>query len=121
MSAVRAFSAPTRIVAGLGAVERLGPELEALGARRIAVACDEGVANAGLLERVLAGIPPGAVVVLPLVHPDPLVAHVEAAAEAARAEECDAVMDQVLWANPQKAAAANNHPPCRVRAKLAVE
>ncbi|HET6174474.1 MAG TPA: iron-containing alcohol dehydrogenase [Gaiellales bacterium] len=92
MSAVRAFSAPTRIVAGLGAAERLGPELDALGARRIAVVCDEGVANAGLLEGVLAGIPADRLVVLPLVRPDPLVAHVEEAAEGARAEGCDAVV-----------------------------
>jgi alcohol dehydrogenase class IV len=92
MTAVRSFSAPTRIVAGLGALERLGPELEALGARRIAVACDEGVAKAGLLDGVLAAIPPAAAVVLPLVLPDPLVAHVEAAAETARAEGCDAVV-----------------------------
>jgi alcohol dehydrogenase class IV len=92
MSDVRAFSAPTRIVAGLGSLDRLGPELEALGARRIAIACDEGVANAGLLEQALAGIPPETVVVLPLVQPDPLVAQVEAAADAARAAGCDAVV-----------------------------
>jgi alcohol dehydrogenase class IV len=92
MSALRAFSAPTRIVAGLGAVQRLGPELEALGARRVAVVCDEGVANAGLLDGILATIPPEAIVLLPLVRPDPLVGDVETAAEAARAEDCDAVI-----------------------------
>jgi alcohol dehydrogenase class IV len=92
MSALRAFSAPTRIVAGLGAVQRLGPELEALGARRVAVVCDEGVANAGLLDAILAAVPPEAVALLPLVLPDPLVAHVEAAADAARAAGCDAVV-----------------------------
>jgi alcohol dehydrogenase class IV len=92
MSGVRAFSAPTRIIAGLGAVDRLAAELEALGASKVAVACDEGVANAGLLDEVLAAAGTDAVVVLPLVRPDPLVADVEAAADVARAEGCGAVV-----------------------------
>ena len=92
MTALRMFSAPTRIVAGLGAAQRLAPELEALGARRVAVVCDEGVANAGLLDRILSASPPQATVILPLVRPDPLVADVEAAADAARAAGCDAVV-----------------------------
>jgi alcohol dehydrogenase class IV len=92
MSAVRAFSAPTRIVAGLGAVDRLAAELAALGARKVAVACDEGVADAGLLDEVLAAAGTQAVVALPRVRPDPLVADVEVAADVARAEGCDAVI-----------------------------
>ena len=92
MTALRMFSAPTRIVAGLGAAQRLGPELEALGARQVAVVCDEGVANAGLLDAILSASPPPATVILPLVRPDPLVADVEAAADAARAAGCDAVV-----------------------------
>jgi alcohol dehydrogenase class IV len=92
MSDVRGFSAATRIVSGLGSLDRLAPELEALGVQRVAIVCDEGVANAGLLDMALAGIPPEGIVVLPLVQPDPLVAHVETAAEEARAEGCDAVV-----------------------------
>jgi alcohol dehydrogenase class IV len=92
MTGIRAFSAPTRIVAGLGAAERLGAELEALGASKVAVACDEGVANAGLLDQVTAEIGTHTVVVLPLVRPDPLVADVDAAADVARAAGCDAVV-----------------------------
>ena len=91
MSGLRSFSAPTRIVAGLGALERLAEELGGLGAGTVAVVCDEGVAHAGLLDEVVAAA--GAdVVVLPLVQPDPVVADVEAAAAVARAEGCDAVV-----------------------------
>jgi hypothetical protein len=39
MTGIRAFSAPTRIVAGLGSAKRLA-ELEALSASNVAVACD---------------------------------------------------------------------------------
>jgi alcohol dehydrogenase class IV len=92
MSEVRAFSAPTRVIAGLGAVDRLAGELQALGAGRVAVVCDEGVASAGLLEDVLAAAGTDALVTLPLVRPDPLVGDVEAAAAVARAEGCDAVV-----------------------------
>ena len=84
MSGLRSFSAPTRIVAGLGALERLAEELGGLGASRVAVVCDEGVANAGLLDEVVAAAAAD-VVVLPLVQPDPVVADVEAAAAVARA------------------------------------
>jgi alcohol dehydrogenase class IV len=92
VSGLRSFSAPTRIVAGLGAVDRLAPELRALGAGKVAVVCDEGVANAGLLDQVLSAVGTDAVVALPLVRPDPLVADVEAAAAVARSEGCDAVV-----------------------------
>jgi alcohol dehydrogenase class IV len=92
VTALGSFAAPTRIVAGLGATAQLAAELERLGARRAAVACDEGVAAAGLLDEVLAAAGATPVVRLPLVQPDPLVADVEAAAEQARAEGCDVVI-----------------------------
>jgi alcohol dehydrogenase class IV len=92
MSDVRAFSAPTRIVAGLGALDRLAGELQALGARTVGVVCDEGVAGAGLLDDMLAAMGTDAVVRLPLVRPDPLVGDVEDAAAVARAQDCDAVV-----------------------------
>jgi alcohol dehydrogenase class IV len=92
MSDIRAFSAPTRIVAGLGALDRLAGELASLGASNVAVVCDEGVAGAGVLAGVLAAMGTDAVVTLPLVQPDPLTANVEACAAVARAEGCDAVV-----------------------------
>jgi alcohol dehydrogenase class IV len=92
MSGVLAFSAPTRILAGLGAVDRLAGEVQALAGDRVAVVCDEGVASAGLLDGVLSAMGTDAVTVLPLVRPDPLVADVEAAAEIARAQSCDSVV-----------------------------
>jgi alcohol dehydrogenase class IV len=92
VTALGSFSAPTRIVAGLGATAQLAAELGRLGAQRVAVACDEGVAEAGLLDQVLAAVGPAAAVTLPLVQPDPLVADVEASAQQARSEGCDAVV-----------------------------
>jgi alcohol dehydrogenase class IV len=92
VSDARAFSAPTRIVAGLGAVDRLAGELEALRASRVAIVCDEGVAGAGVLDHVLSAMGTSAFVTLPLVRPDPLVGNVEEAVAAARAEGCDAVV-----------------------------
>ncbi len=75
------FAAPTRIVsAPLATLTGLLP------AGRIAIVADRGVADAGMLERVLA---PGRVVVA-LVDPDPTVAAAEAAAAAAQG--CDAVL-----------------------------
>ena len=56
MSGLRSFSAPTRIVAGLGALERLAEELAGLGAGTVAVVCDEGVANAGLLDEAIVQV-----------------------------------------------------------------
>jgi alcohol dehydrogenase class IV len=92
VSELRSFSAPTRIVAGLGAVDRLAAELHGRGARWVGAAGDEGVAGAGLLDKVLAAMAMDGVVALPLVRPDPLVADVEAAAALARTEGCDVVV-----------------------------
>jgi alcohol dehydrogenase class IV len=76
-----------RIIAGAGSIERL-PELVAdLGARRVLIVSDQGVAAAGLVDRprqLLAGA--GIEVrVLDDTPPEPEVRHVEAIYTAARA------------------------------------
>ena len=85
------FAAPTRIVAGRGAVAAtLATEIGALGADTVAVIADRGFAAAGLLEPIVAGVPGARVCAL--IGEDPDVAECEAAAGAAREAGADAVL-----------------------------
>jgi alcohol dehydrogenase class IV len=86
------FSAPTRIVAGLGAIESLGDELADVGHAPVAVVCDRGVADAGLLDEVLAHAGRRAMVRCTLVGPDPSVTEAEAAVVEAQAAGCRTVL-----------------------------
>jgi len=90
-STIRTFTAPTRIVAGLGAVQQLGEELQRCGAGVVAVVCDRGVAHAGLLDRVQEQLEGVEVMLCPLVDPDPSVDDVEHAVEQATARGADSV------------------------------
>lgn len=85
------FQAPTRIVSGTGSLRRLPAELATLGTRPIVVA-DRGISEAGLLQRIMAGIEPSTVAAVVLVDPDPDVAAVEAHAAVARASAADCVL-----------------------------
>lgn len=85
------FSAPTRVLAGLGCRTRAGEELARLGDGPVALVCDAGVARAGLLGEIeeavrLELVPCG------LVEPDPGVEEAEAAALAAREAGCRMVL-----------------------------
>src|SRR5918997_3234396 len=86
------FRARTRLVLGMGCVERrLHEEVRALGAGTIAVVADRGFADAGLLEPMLEG----AGVDLPvcaLIGVDPDVAEAEAASAAAIERGAEAVL-----------------------------
>jgi hypothetical protein len=50
---VVSFQVGTKIVTGHGSVSRIGAELTGVGARRVAVVADRGVAEVGLLDRIL--------------------------------------------------------------------
>jgi alcohol dehydrogenase class IV len=89
--AVTRFSAPTRVVAGLGSISGLKDVLATLGRGPVAVVADRGVAEAGVLDRVLAGAGRRATVV-GLVEPDPHVDAAEAAAAAAGEAGCGIVL-----------------------------
>lgn len=86
------FSAPTRMLVGLGSLATLPRELAALGPGPVAVVADRGVADAGLLARVLALIPSGRCVLCDPVDPDPTVAAAEAASQQAREAGCQSVL-----------------------------
>jgi alcohol dehydrogenase class IV len=86
------FSVGTKVISGLGSLARLPGELERCAASRIAVVADRGVADAGLLARLLERVDAGAIVATLLIDPDPDVAAAEDAAAAARAAQCDLVL-----------------------------
>jgi alcohol dehydrogenase class IV len=92
MSSHTMFTVQTRVVSGVGSLHVLPAELARLGARRVAVIADRGVAHVGLLETVLAGVDPGTVVVRCLVDADPGVDVVEEAAGEARRANVDVVL-----------------------------
>lgn len=89
---LRTFSAPPFIIAGLNALDRLAGELDHLGARRVAIACDWGVEAAGLLDRVQAAMRGTPGMVCALVDPDPSVEDAEAASGRALQDGADAVV-----------------------------
>lgn len=88
-----AFSAPTRIVAGHGALSRIADEASRSGARRIAVVADEGLMSLGLVEEVVrrGGIADLVVTTIGAdIEPSP--ASVEALARVAAVAGADAVV-----------------------------
>jgi alcohol dehydrogenase class IV len=87
------FSAPTRIVCGLGAVEaRLGEELRRLHVPVVAVVVDRGFADAGMLAPLLDGVHGVETPVAALIGEDPSVEEAERAARAAIAAGAGAVL-----------------------------
>src|SRR6476659_8275380 len=50
------FQLRPRVLYKAGLVDDIGPEIAALGAQRALIVADEGVARAGLLDRVRAGL-----------------------------------------------------------------
>lgn len=86
------LSVGTRVLSGLGSLARISAEIDALAARRLVVVADRGVAEVGLLDRVLAASGPLLVAGTILVDPNPDVAAVEQAAESVRAADADSVL-----------------------------
>jgi len=86
------FSVSTRVLSGLGSLAQLPAEVDRLGARRIAVVVDRGVAEAGLLQAVLGEIGRQRIAVSLLIDPDPDVTAAEHAASRARDARADLVL-----------------------------
>jgi len=82
------FRTTRRILFGLGAVEKTGPEAQLLKAKKVLIITDTGVIQAGLLEGVekslrSAGLP---FVIFDGVEPDPRIEVVEKSVEKAKKE-----------------------------------
>jgi len=69
------FLLPTRIIFGAGSLARLGDEVRALGAGRVVVSTDKGIAASGILEQALAALRSAGVTatVFDAVEPEPSV------------------------------------------------
>jgi alcohol dehydrogenase len=88
------FRTTKRIVFGVGAVEKIGSELQLLKGKKVLVVTDPGIIQAGLLEPLTdsikaAGLP---FALFDGVEPDPRIEVVELCAEKARAEGVDCLV-----------------------------
>jgi alcohol dehydrogenase class IV len=81
---VRDFVAATRVVAGRGCLaERLGDEVARLGLGTVGVIADRGLAEAGILDAILAHLADADAPLCALIGEDPDIDEAEAAAGAA--------------------------------------
>ncbi len=88
------FRTTKRIVFGVGAVEKIGAEVQLLKGKKVLVVTDPGIIQAGLLEPLsdslkASGIP---FALFEGVEPDPRIEVVELCAEKARAEGVDCLI-----------------------------
>jgi alcohol dehydrogenase class IV len=86
------FALPTKVITGLGSLASLPAEVARFGDRRIAVVADRGVADSGLLDRIIGGVSPARIAARILIEPDPDVAAAEHAAATARGARCGLVL-----------------------------
>jgi 4-hydroxybutyrate dehydrogenase len=88
------WSFPTTIVFGAGAVRTLADHVKRIGARRVLVVCDAGVAKVGIAERVRALLEEGGVpaAVFADVDPNPVEKNVADGVAAYAAHHADAIV-----------------------------
>jgi alcohol dehydrogenase class IV len=91
---IHAFSCPTRVEFGPGAAALLPERMRELGAERVLVVSDPGVAGAGLVERIVntlveAGL---AVTAYAETEPNPTIENVLDALALYRSNDCDALV-----------------------------
>jgi alcohol dehydrogenase class IV len=94
MEKLSLFRTTRRILFGLGAVEKLGPEAQLLKAKKALIITDPGVIQAGLLENIekslqSVGLP---FVIFDGVEPDPRIEVVERSVEKAKKEGIDLII-----------------------------
>jgi alcohol dehydrogenase class IV len=88
------FRTTKRILIGLGAVEKIGPEAQLLKAKKVLIITDPGVIQAGLLQTVekslqSVGLP---FAIFDGVEPDPRIEVVEKSTEKAKKEGIDLII-----------------------------
>jgi alcohol dehydrogenase len=89
-----AFELPTKIVYGPGCIAGLCAELTAFGGKRPLIVTDQGIARAGILQKVTALLEAGGVAWAAFdgVEPNPKDVNAKAGAEAARAFGADCLI-----------------------------
>lgn len=88
----RSFQAKTEILAGAGSLQLLPDVLHRVGADRVAVVCDRGVADAGLLDTIVNSVHSPELVGCAPVGANPSVDDAETRAGVAREARCGAVL-----------------------------
>ncbi len=90
----RQFETPTRMVHGIGALQQIVHELESLGVTKPLVITDQGVVNAGLLERLTARLDEGGVSYTQFadVVPNPSTNTIANASAVFRSHDCDGLI-----------------------------
>lgn len=93
-SNVTTFHVPTKVVRGTGAVEQLGEEAKALGAKRALVVTDQNLIEAGQVEKVEAPLKSAGieVVIFDEGMPDPTVKLIEKGTEIIRSGNFDVII-----------------------------
>ncbi|MCL1908914.1 MAG: iron-containing alcohol dehydrogenase [Holophagaceae bacterium] len=90
---VFSFALPTKIVFGAGASKKLFDEMAELGAMRPLIVTDKGIVSAGILDKVMAGLPKGTShQVFDDVEPNPKDINVASGAEKYRSFGADSIV-----------------------------
>ena len=92
MTASSVFVSETEVVSELGCLGTLRSVVDRLSVKRVAIVCDQGVANAGLLDLVLDALGPLHPVAQLFTDPDPSIADAEQASCRAREQGADSVL-----------------------------
>lgn len=89
---VSIFAFPTRTLFGVGAIGRLGDEIERLGMRRPLIVTDPGVIKARLIERVTGAAARISFALFDGVSPNPTEDNVLGGIDQYRRERCDGIV-----------------------------
>lgn len=91
---MKKFAMDTRVLMGEGVCEQIGAQADLIGARKILLVTDEGLINAGVVDKVLKHIDQSRydVTIFSEVLPDPSVKVVDKGAAVARENECELIV-----------------------------
>jgi alcohol dehydrogenase class IV len=88
------FQSPARIVFGANAVDKLGEEIAGLNGKKVLVVTDEGVVNAGLLDKITGKLKDASIdyAVYDKVEANPRLANIHEGADLFKEENCDLII-----------------------------
>jgi len=88
------FRVPTRIINGVGAVDKTAEEVRGFGCRRVFIVTDKGLVSAGIVDRVTEVLKKAGLEfrIFDEVEPNPRSKTMDRAAKICRDEKCDSVL-----------------------------